>query len=326
MKTLIALFVSWLLFSGQLIAQHTIFFVNGHSGRASVIEFKEKTVLLKSFDSPRSPIQEIPKNSIDRIVMADSIVLTATDISQRRSPADQVALFIKKEASRSAADDGLPRPVAFEWSNFLGQSLTLANVRHTENNTILTFIHKNYGLFGTQFVISSATYLYNRQDVREAFRISKIVGFDLDVPITIPASVDSLQYELYFERVKPGLEEVNFKSMPIATGLLGGPASGYLITGLLINNPLVASEANGSASIAMTFGASKLSCITCGNVGKVRCPNCLGNGTIKTTKHIPVSLTNRKDYRIVSQETTCPVCEGKGSYICPNRPNHPEVP
>ena len=322
MKVLLTLFIAWLLSSGSVLAQHTIFFTSGHSGRASVVKFKEKTVLIKSFDNPRAPLQEISKNTIERIVMADGKVLTATEIATRQSPSDEVSLFVNQEASRFNADDGSPRPVAYGWSNFLGQSITLVSVRHNEKNTILTFIRRRNSWTGTQIILSSATYLYNRQDVREAFRIVNAGKFDLDVPITIPASLDSLQYELYFERVKPGLEDVNFKSLPIAAGSLGGPVGGYLITGLSITNPLTAGITSESTTPAVFFGATPLSCITCGGVGNVRCPNCSGSGFVSTTQYLP----NGQHYRVVSQRSTCSVCQGKGSIICPNRPNHPGLP
>ena len=324
MKTIFSLLICWLGLSVSVLAQHTIIFTNGHTGQASVVFFKAKTVLIKSFDNLRAPLQEVPKTSIERITMADGTVLSTSAIALRQSPADQVASFVRQEADRVAVDDGSPQPVAYEWSNFLNKSITLLSVQHTQKNTILTFVRRNTGQ--TRFIISSATYLYDRQDVRQAFRIVNAGKFDLDIPIVIPAGVDSLQIALYFERVSPGLEEVNFKSLPIAAGALGGPIGGYLITRLSMNNPAMAGGVDESSALAKPFGSAKINCITCGSVGTVRCPNCSGEGTVTTTERIPVVHHTTTDYKFTSQRIVCPVCQGSHNYLCPNRPNHPELP
>lgn len=324
MKTIFKLLICWLSLSTSVLAQHAIVFTNGHTGQASVIFFKTKTVLIKSFDNLRAPLQEVPKASIERITMADGSVLSTSAIGLRQSPPDQIAFFVRQEANRVATDDGSLRPVPYEWSNFLDKSITLLSVKHTEKNTIFTFVRRNTGQ--TRFIISSATYLYDRQDVRQAFRIVNAGKFDLDVPITIPAGVDSIQIALYFERVSPGLEEVNFKSLPVAAGALGGPVGGYLITGLSINNPAIGGVVDESSALAKPFGSTKLNCITCGGIGTVRCPNCAGVGTVTTTERLPVVRHNITDYQITSRRITCPVCQGNRNYLCPNRPNHPELP
>ncbi|GAB4042449.1 hypothetical protein GCM10028774_54620 [Spirosoma jeollabukense] len=292
--------------SASVLAQHTIGFTNGHTGKASAVLFKAKTVLIKSFDTIQAPLQEVPKTSIEQITMADGTVLSSAAIALRQSPADQVALFVSQEANRVANDDGSPRPIPYEWSNFLHKSITLVSVRHDQKNTVLTFVRRNTGL--STFIISSATYLYDRQDVRQAFRIINAGKFDLDVPITMPTGVDSMQIALYFERVTPGLEEVNFKSMPVAAGALGGPVGGYLIIGLSMNNPAVADGREESSALVKPFGSTKLNCVTCGGVGTVRCPNCAGEGTVTSTTHIPVVHHNATDYRLTSQRILCPVC------------------
>lgn len=324
MRTIVSLLICWLVLSASVLAQHSIIFTNGHTGQASVVFFKAKTVLIKSFDNLRAPLQEVPKTSIERIIMADGTVLSTAAIGLRQSPADQVAFFVRQEANRIANDDGSPRPVPYEWSNFLNKSITLQNVRHNQKNTVLTFVRRNTGL--STFIISSATYLYDRQDVRQAFRIINAGKFDLDVPITMPAGVDSVQIALSFERVSPGLEEVNFKSLPIAAGALGGPVGGHLIIGISINNPAVTGRVDESSASAKPFGSTRSHCITCGDVGTVRCPNCAGDGTVMTTTQIPVVHHNTTAYQLTSQRVTCPVCQGSRNYLCPNRPNHPELP
>ncbi|GAB3892289.1 hypothetical protein GCM10028825_32010 [Spirosoma agri] len=298
-------------------------FTNGHTGKASEIAFKARTVLVKSFDSPRAPLQEIPKNSLDRITLADGVVLTAGEIKQRQSPPDQIALFVKQEALRVAADDGSPRPVAYEWSNFLDKSMTLTSVFSDTSYTVLTFVRRQAG--GSRFILSSATYLYNRQDVREAYRIVRADKFDLDVPVTIPAAVDSIQYSLYFERVRPGLDTINFKSLPIAAGLIGGPVGGYMITGIELDQSTRLGMAGKTDLPVMAFGKSR-NCISCGGVAAVRCPNCLGERTILITEQRQVRERNRFVYRPITERVTCPVCQGNGNFRCPNRPNHTDAP
>ncbi|GAB3944729.1 hypothetical protein GCM10028805_12660 [Spirosoma harenae] len=325
MKTVLAFCASWLLLSGHILAQHTIYFKNGHSGRVSKVEFKEKTLLLKSFDNPRAPLQEIPKNTIERIVMEDGNVLVSTDINLRRSPTDQIALFIKQEAQRFAADDGSPRPVAYESSNFLGNGIILTRIRNDQKSTILTFVRRRSGGSEGRFIISSATYLYNRQDVRQAFRIMNAGKFDLDVPITIPTGVDSLQYDLYFERVSPEIQTINFKSIPIAAGLLGGPTGGYRIIGLSTVDLSTADLINASSETALAFGETKTHCITCGDIGTVRCPTCQGTKTITVTEQRQFGQPF-KPFNTYTRTITCPACGSNGTYLCPNRPNHPEAP
>uniref|UniRef100_UPI003B3B85E2 hypothetical protein n=1 Tax=Spirosoma sp. TaxID=1899569 RepID=UPI003B3B85E2 len=288
---------------------------------ASFIAFKAKTVLIKSFENVLSPLMVVPKNNIDRIVLSDGTVLTAGDILKRQSPADQLALFIKQEAARIANDDGSFRPVAYERSNFLGKSITLVSARNTAKHTILTFVRRQDGL--TRFVISSATYLYNRQDIRQAFRLINAGSFDIDVPITVPAGVDSLQYDLCFERVPSDVEEINFKSLPITAGALGGPVGGYFITKLAV---ITLPEDKVGQSPAKSFGTLTPTCITCGGIGIIRCSECAGNKTVMVTRQIPATLTNNRTYRTITESIRCPLCQGNGNYLCANRPNHPELP
>jgi|GEM_PF-5870920 len=319
MQTLVNFFVCTLILATPLTAQHVVYFTNGHSGKASAIEFKAKTVLIKSFDNPRAPLQEVAKKNIDRIFMDNGTVLGTGDILRRQSPANQITSLVERENQRLATDYGLPRPVQYEWSNFLGSSVTLAEVRHDSQNTILTFMHRRSGLGASQFIISSATYLYNRQDIREAYRLINAGKFDLDVPMRFPAGVDSLQISLCFERVRPGLEEINFKSFPIATGSLGGPVGGYLISRIALTNPLMTGF-NQDIIPDRLAAMSKGRCLTCGNLGMLRCPNCLGEGLL--------TITERPSFqqRTITRQISCPVCQGAGRYLCPNRPNHSELP